>query len=201
VLIVRRIYGYARVSSTEQHLDRQIDALIAYGVEDRYIIKDKCSGKDFDRPGYMILKNQLLRDGDVLVIKELDRLGRNYEQIKSEWHDLQQMGVDIVVLDMPIASTADKSDLEKKLIVNIVFELLAYLAEKERLKIKTRQAEGIAAAKAKGVKFGRPKTKIPQDFIDEVRKWKAGEQTATATMQALNLKRTTFYKLVKEVIV
>jgi len=198
---VRRIYGYARVSSTEQHLDRQIDALIAYGVEDRYIIKDKCSGKDFDRPGYMILKNQLLRDGDVLVIKELDRLGRNYEQIKSEWHDLQQMGVDIVVLDMPIASTADKSDLEKKLIVNIVFELLAYLAEKERLKIKTRQAEGIAAAKAKGVKFGRPKTKIPQDFIDEVRKWKAGEQTATATMQALNLKRTTFYKLVKEVIV
>lgn len=198
---MRRIYGYARVSSTEQHLDRQIDALIAYGVEDRYIIKDKCSGKDFDRPGYMILKNQLLRDGDVLVIKELDRLGRNYEQIKSEWHDLQQMGVDIVVLDMPIASTADKSDLEKKLIVNIVFELLAYLAEKERLKIKTRQAEGIAAAKAKGVKFGRPKTKIPQDFIDEVRKWKAGEQTATATMQALNLKRTTFYKLVKEVIV
>ena len=198
---MRRIYGYARVSSTEQHLDRQIDALIAYGVEDRYIIKDKCSGKDFDRPGYMILKNQLLRDGDVLVIKELDRLGRNYEQIKSEWHDLQQMGVDIVVLDMPIASTADKSDLEKKLIVNIVFELLAYLAEKERLKIKTRQAEGIAAAKAKGVKFGRPKTKIPQDFIDEVRKWQAGEQTATATMQALNLKRTTFYKLVKEVIV
>ena len=197
---MRRIYGYARVSSTEQHLDRQIDALIAYGVEDRYIIKDKCSGKDFDRPGYMILKNQLLRDGDVLVIKELDRLGRNYEQIKSEWHDLQQMGVDIVVLDMPIASTADKSDLEKKLIVNIVFELLAYLAEKERLKIKTRQAEGIAAAKAKGVKFGRTSVIIPPGFEEEVRKWRNGEQTATATMTKLGLKRTTFYKLIKEVV-
>jgi DNA invertase Pin-like site-specific DNA recombinase len=82
---VGRIYGYARVSSTEQHLDRQIEALLAYGVEDRFIIRDKCSGKDFDRPGYMVLKNQLLREGDILVIKELDRLGRNYEQIKSEW--------------------------------------------------------------------------------------------------------------------
>lgn len=194
-----RIYGYARVSSTEQHLDRQIEALLAYGVEDRFIIRDKCSGKDFDRPGYMVLKNQLLREGDILVIKELDRLGRNYEQIKSEWHNLQQMGVDIVVLDMPIASTADKSDLEKKLIVNIVFELLAYLSEKERLKIKMRQAEGIAAAKKNGVNFGRPKIKAPNGFIEEVRKWMNGEQTAIATMTKLGLKRTTFYKLVKEV--
>jgi DNA invertase Pin-like site-specific DNA recombinase len=196
-----RVYGYARVSSTEQHLDRQIEALSAYGVEDRHIITDKQSGKNFDRPGYQTLKEQLLRSGDVLVIKELDRLGRNYEQIKVEWHDLRQLGVDIVVLDMPVLSTADKSDLEKLLIANIVFELLAYLSETERIKIKTRQAEGVAAARKKGIKFGRPKTKIPQDFMDEVRKWQAGEQTAIATMQALNLKRTTFYKLVKEVIV
>ncbi len=194
-----RIYGYARVSSTEQHLDRQIEALSAYGVEDRHIIADKQSGKDFSRPGYQTLKGQLLREGDVLVIKELDRLGRNYEQIKSEWHDLRQMGVDIVVLDMPVLSTADKSDLEKVLIANIVFELLAYLAEKERIKIKTRQAEGIAAAKQKGVKFGRPKAKLPTGFAEEVRKWQAGEQTATETMAKLGLKRTTFYKLVKEV--
>jgi DNA invertase Pin-like site-specific DNA recombinase len=116
-----------------------------------------------------------------------------------EWHNLQQMGVDIVVLDMPIASTADKSDLEKKLIVNIVFELLAYLSEKERLKIKMRQAEGIAAAKKNGVNFGRPKIKAPNGFIEEVRKWMNGEQTAIATMTKLGLKRTTFYKLVKEV--
>ena len=193
-----RVYGYARVSSTEQHLDRQIEALSAYGVEDRHIITDKQSGKNFDRPGYQTLKEQLLRSGDVLVIKELDRLGRNYEQIKAEWSDLRKMGVDIVVLDMPVLSTADKSDLDKSLIASIVFELLAYLSEKERVKIKTRQAEGIAIAKQKGVKLGRPKAELPQGFAEEVRKWKEGKQTATETMQALNLKRTTFYKLVKE---
>jgi DNA invertase Pin-like site-specific DNA recombinase len=193
-----RVYGYARVSSTEQHLDRQIEALSAYGVEDRHIITDKQSGKNFDRPGYQTLKEQLLRSGDVLVIKELDRLGRNYEQIKAEWSDLRKMGVNIVVLDMPVLSTADKSDLDKSLIASIVFELLAYLSEKERVKIKTRQAEGIAIAKQKGVKLGRPKAELPQGFAEEVRKWKEGKQTATETMQALNLKRTTFYKLVKE---
>ena len=108
------------------------------------------------------------------------------------------MGVNIVVLDMPVLSTADKSDLDKSLIASIVFELLAYLSEKERVKIKTRQAEGIAIAKQKGVKLGRPKAELPQGFAEEVRKWKEGKQTATETMQALNLKRTTFYKLVKE---
>lgn len=198
---MRRTYGYARVSSTEQNLDRQIEALTAYGVDERHIISDKQSGKTFDRPGYQTLKTQLLRSGDVLVIKELDRLGRDYEQIKHEWHDLRQMGIDIVVLDMAVLSTADKSDLDKSLIASIVFELLAYLSEKERIKIKSRQAEGIAIAKAKGVSLGRPAVTIPQGFDEEVRKWKSGEQTATATMQALNLKRTTFYKLVKEVIV
>lgn len=194
-----RVYGYARVSSNEQHLDRQIEVLTKYGVEDRFIITDKISGKDFSRPGYQVLKNQLLRSGDTLVIKELDRLGRNYEQIKNEWNDLRQMGIDIVVLDMPIASTVDKSDLEKQLIVSIVFELLAYLAEKERVKIKTRQAEGIATAKKNGVKFGRPKIEAPDGFIEEVLKWKEGKQSATEAMRNLDLKRTTFYKLVKEV--
>ena len=116
VLDVGRVYGYARVSSTEQHLDRQIEALSAYGVEDRHIITDKQSGKDFSRPGYKTLKEQLLRSGDILVVKELDRLGRNYEQIKTEWYELRQMGVDIVVLDMPVLTTTDKSDLEKILI-------------------------------------------------------------------------------------
>jgi DNA invertase Pin-like site-specific DNA recombinase len=193
------VYGYARVSSNEQHLDRQIEVLTKYGVEDRFIITDKISGKDFSRPGYQVLKNQLLRSGDTLVIKELDRLGRNYEQIKNEWNDLRQMGIDIVVLDMPIASTVDKSDLEKQLIVSIVFELLAYLAEKERVKIKTRQAEGIATAKKNGVKFGRPKIEAPDGFIEEVLKWKEGKQSATEAMRNLGLKRTTFYKLVKEV--
>jgi DNA invertase Pin-like site-specific DNA recombinase len=194
-----RVYGYARVSSAEQHLDRQITALSEYGIEDRHIITDKMSGKDFSRPGYQTLKGQLLRVGDVLVIKELDRLGRNYEGIKSEWNDLRQSGVDIVVLDMPILSTAEKSDLEKSLIANIVFELLTYQSEKERIKTLSRQAEGIAVARIKGVKFGRPNIKIPANFEDEVSKWRAGEQTATETMAVLGLKRTTFYKLVKEV--
>lgn len=129
----------------------------------------------------------------------MDRLGRNYEAIKSEWQDLRQLGVDIIVLDMPILSTAEKSDLEKSLIANIVFELLAYLSEKERVKTLSRQAEGIAAARIKGVKFGRPSVKIPDGFKSEVRKWRAGEQTAIDTMAILGLKRTTFYKLVKEV--
>ena len=194
-----RVYGYARVSSTEQHLDRQLEALSKYGIEDRHIITDKQSGKNFDRPGYQTLKGQLLRSGDVLVIKELDRLGRNYEAIKSEWQDLRQLGIDIVVLDMPILSTAEKSDLEKSLIASIVFELLAYQAAKELEKNKTRQAEGIAIARIKGVQFGRPSVKIPEGFETEVRKWKSGEQTATETMAVLGLKRTTFYKLVKEV--
>jgi DNA invertase Pin-like site-specific DNA recombinase len=159
------------------------------------------SGKDFSRPGYQTLKNQLLRSGDVLVIKEFDRLGRDYEGIKVEWQDLRQMGIDIVVLDTPLLSTADKSDLEKVLIANIVFELLAYLGMKERIKNKTRQAEGIVEAKKNGVKFGRPRLEVPAGFEEEIEKWQAGEQTATETMEILGLKRTSFYKLVKEVAV
>ena len=195
-----RKYGYARVSSTEQHLDRQITALSEYGVEDRHIITDKQSGKDFSRPGYQTLKGQLLRSGDILVNKEFDRLGRDYEGIKSEWRDLRDMGIDIVVLDTPILSTADKSDLEKMLIANIVFELLAYLGEKQRVQNKIRQAEGIVEAQKKGVRFGRPRVNIPAGFEKEVEKWQTGEQTATETMEILGLKRTSFYKLVKEVL-
>ena len=196
-----RKYGYARVSSTEQHLDRQITALSEYGIEDRHIITDKQSGKDFSRPGYQTLKNQLLRAGDILVIKEFDRLGRDYEGIKVEWQDLRQMGIDIVVLDTPILSTADKTDLEKMLIANIVFELLAYLGEKQRVQNKIRQSEGIVEAQKKGVRFGRPQVKVPAGFDVEVKKWKSGEQTATETMEILGLKRTTFYKLVQDVVI
>jgi len=194
-----RTFGYARVSSQEQNLDRQIQALTDYGINERDIITDKISGKDFNRQGYLMLKSQILRQGDTLAVKELDRLGRNYEQIKDEWRELQQSGIDIVILDMPILNTREKSDLEKSLIANIVFELLAYLAEKERCKIKSRQQEGISAAKVKGVKFGRPQAELPLDFYIEYEKWLNGEQTAVQTMRRLGLKRTTFYKLVKGV--
>jgi len=192
-----RMFGYARVSSADQNLDRQIQALTEYGISERDIITDKVSGKDFNRQGYIALKNQILRQGDTLVIKELDRLGRDYEQMKNEWHELGQLGIDIVILDMPILNTREKSDLEKALIANIVFELLAYTAEKERRKIKTRQEEGIAAAKNKGVKFGRPCAAVPSEFEAECAKWREGKQSAVETMKRLGLKRTTFYKLVQ----
>lgn len=195
---MEKIFGYARVSSKEQNLDRQIEELIKYGVEERDIIVDKQSGKDFNRNGYKTLKYNLLRNGDTLVIKELDRLGRNMEQIKVEWKELEDVGVNLVVIDNPILNTAGKTDLEKKLISNIVFELLSYMSEKERLKIKQRQAEGIKIAKEKGKKFGRPKVGYPDNWEEVYNRWLNKEITAVVAMYELNLKKNTFYKLVKQ---
>ena len=195
---MEKIFGYARVSSKDQNLDRQIEELIKYGVEERDIIVDKQSGKDFNRNGYKTLKYNLLRNGDTLVIKELDRLGRNMEQIKVEWKELEDVGVNLVVIDNPILNTAGKTDLEKKLISNIVFELLSYMSEKERLKIKQRQAEGIKIAKEKGKKFGRPKVGYPDNWEKVYNRWLNKEITAVVAMYELNLKKNTFYKLVKQ---
>lgn len=192
-----RTYGYARVSSTEQNLDRQIEALLEYGVEERDIVTDKQSGKDFQRKGYLALKNQMLRPGDTLVIKEMDRLGRDYSAIKDEWLDIQRMGVDIVIIDTPILNTKEKSDLEKNLICSIVFELLAYTAEKERRKIRIRQSEGIKLALDKGVKFGRPETALPDIFAKVIDLWQSGSITAVEAMKRLDMKKTTFYKLAR----
>ena len=196
----KKIYGYCRVSSKEQNLDRQITALKEYGVEERDIITDKQSGKDFNREGYQSLKNTLLRDGDTLVIKELDRLGRDMQQIKEEWHQLQENGINIVVIDNPILNTEGKTDLEKTLISNIVFELLSYMAEKERAKIRQRQREGIEALKNKngGKGIGRPRAEYPQMWEWYYTQWKNGEITAVKAMELLELKKNTFYKLVKE---
>lgn len=192
-----KIYGYIRVSSKEQNTDRQKQALLEYGVDERDVIEDKISGKDFNRNGYMTLKNSLLRDGDTLVIKELDRLGRNMDMIKNEWQEIQSNGIDIVVLDTPILNTKNKSDLEKKLIANIVFELLTYMAEKERIKIKTRQAEGIAIAKNKGLYKGRKKI-VNENFKNVYDDWKKGKLTAVKAMEMLDMKKSTFYRRVKE---
>lgn len=190
-------YGYIRVSSKEQNLDRQRIALIENGIHERDIIEDKQSGKDFKRNGYLTLKNSLLRPGDTLTITELDRIGRNMDMIKTEWRELQEKGIDIVVLDTPILNTKNKSDIEKKLIANIVFELLAYMAEKERIKTRTRQAEGIAIAKAKGVYKGRKK--ITHDNFQSVyNEWKENKITAVKAMEKLNMKKNTFYRRVKE---
>ncbi|MCT8975294.1 recombinase family protein [Clostridium sp. CX1] len=198
-----KTFAYIRVSTLEQNTDRQVQALNDYCKENNIVINerdiytDKASGKDFNRENYKALKLNL-RDGDTLIIKELDRLGRDMQRIKEEWHELLKQGVNIIVIDTPILNTTNKTDLEKSLISNIVFELLSYMAQKERIKIKQRQAEGIASAKAKGLKFGRPSVEYPKEFSKVYAEWKEGSISAVKAMDILNLKKTTFYKLVKD---
>lgn len=204
---INKTYGYARVSSKGQNLDRQIETLKEYGINERDIITDKASGKDFKREGYIVLRDTLLRVGDTLVIKELDRLGRNMDMIKEEWNTLIKNNINIIVIDTPILNTKDKSDLEKSLIANIVFELLSYMAEKERLKIKSRQAEGIAKLKERngGKGIGRPGigiSTLSQEQKDILKtnysKWTNKEITGVEFMQMLRLKKNSFYKIIKE---
>lgn len=192
-------YGYARVSTLHQKEDRQIEALINEGIKEKDIFVDKASGKDFEREQYQLLKKILERTkNNVLFIKSIDRLGRNYKEIQKEWRELtQDLNVDIVVLDMPILDTRQYKDLLGNFISDLVLQVLSFVAENERKNIKTRQKEGIAVAKAKGTKFGRPCIEMPADFEVEYKKWKNGEQTAKVTMENLNLKRTKFYNFVK----
>ncbi|HWQ41890.1 MAG TPA: recombinase family protein [Desulfosporosinus sp.] len=198
---MNKVYGYARVSTKEQNLDRQLIELAEYVVDERDIITDKASGKDFNRAGYTSLRDTLLRVGDTLVIKELDRLGRDMNMIKDEWNRLIKMGVDIVVIDTPMLNTKGKDTLEKTLISNIVFELLSYMAQKERDKIKSRQAEGISALKARnnGKGIGRPVTiEISDDFREAYKQWRGNEITAVKAMELSGLSKATFYRKVKE---
>jgi len=205
------IFGYARVSTKEQCEDRQLEAIKQYcqanglPIEDRNIIVDKQSGRDFNREGYQLLKNYLLRPGDTLIIKELDRLGRDMDQIKQEWQELTSRGINIIVIDTPILNTANRTDLEKKLISNIVFELLAYMAEKEREKIRQRQREGIEMARKAGKHLGRPRidyATLGRQQKELVRQyypqWQKGEITAVKFMEILGLKKNTFYKIMKQ---
>lgn len=194
-----KVYGYARVSSKEQNLDRQLIALKEYGVDEKNIKYDKQSGKDFNRQSYQLLKNELLREHDTLVIKELDRLGRNKDMIKEEWNELINRGINIEVIDMPIINTSGKSDLEKSLIVNIVFELLTYMAEKERLKIRKRQKEGINALRERngGNGIGRPAIDYPDNWKSVYDKLKAKDIKPKQAMELLKIKKTSFYKLLK----
>lgn len=162
--MLNNFYGYIRVSSIDQNEARQMIELSRYGILDRNIYMDKLSGKDFNRPQYQKLKKRL-KDGDVLVIKSIDRLGRNYEEIQNEWRDIVKgKNADIVVLDMPILDTRTNKDLIGTLISDIVLQLLSYVAQAERENIRQRQAEGIAAAKARGVHLGRFPNPIPEAF-------------------------------------
>ncbi len=192
-----RKYGYIRVSDKDQNEARQIDAMTEAGVDEAFILIDKISGKDFERPNYKLLK-KVLREGDLLVVESIDRLGRNYREILEEWKCItQRLKVDIKVLDMPLLDTSLHKDLLGEFISNLILQVLAYVAEQERLNIKKRQAEGIAAAKKRGKHLGRPKVEIPENFKEVYEKWNNKEITARAAMKELNLKPTTFYNMVK----
>lgn len=199
------IYGYARVSSTDQNLDRQLRMLREYISDDRFIITDKASGKDFNRKGYNSLVGTaetapMLHSGDMLIITSLDRLGRNYKEIRDQWqHITYNLEADIKVLDMPLLDTSKGSDsLDKRFIVDLVLQILSYTAEKERENILKRQQQGIEAAKASGKYLGRPKADFPENWENIYNEWKSGSITAVQAMKNIGLKKTTFYKLVNE---
>lgn len=188
-----RIYGYIRVSSRDQNEDRQRIALREAGVEEQDIFLDKQSGKDFNRPQYKKLLRKLKKD-DLLYIKSIDRLGRNYEEIQTQWRVLtKEKSIDIVVLDMPLLDTRRGKDLMGTFLSDIVLQVLSFVAESERTNIHQRQAEGIAAAKAKGVKFGRPPLPLPDNF-DEIHKaWRSKKMTLKEAAKACEMPEGTFY--------
>jgi DNA invertase Pin-like site-specific DNA recombinase len=201
-----RVFGYARVSSIDQNLDRQIQQLRDYGItDDRRILKDKASGKNFDRKAYNTLvgtpeTEPLLSEGDLLVIISLDRLGRNYVEIKQQWEYITKiLKADIKVLDMPLLDTSTSNDnLDKRFIADLVLQILSYTAEKERENTRKRQRQGIDVAMAKGKRFGRPSASYPKEWESVYNEWNTGNITANKAMEKLQLKRTTFYKLVKQ---
>ena len=186
-------YGYVRVSSREQNEDRQLIALKEVGLTGKMIFLDKQSGKDFNRPQYKKLLRKL-KKGDLLYVKSIDRLGRNYEEIQQQWRLLtKEKGVDIVVLDMPLLDTRRGKDLMGTFLSDIVLQVLSFVAENERTSIRQRQAEGIAAAKAKGVKFGRPPLPLPGNFYVVHKAWRAKKLTLKQAAKACNIPVSTFY--------
>ena len=192
-----RVFGYVRVSSKEQNLDRQLAAMREFGVAEEHIYQDKLSGKDFDRPAYRRLL-KAIRPGDTLVFKSIDRLGRNYEEILEQWHIItKEKKVSIVVLDMPLLDTRQGKDLTGTLIADIVLQLLSYVAQTEREFIRQRQAEGIAAAREKGVHLGRMPKEKPDNYDSTAEKWARGELSARQAGIILGVSPKTFTKWVK----
>ncbi len=185
-------YGYIRVSSRDQNEDRQIIALQDVGIRKDHIFVDKQSGKDFNRPQYQKLLRKIKKD-DLLYIKSIDRLGRNYEEILLQWRVLtKEKGIDIVVLDMPLLDTRRGKDLMGTFISDVVLQILSFVAENERNNIRLRQEEGIAAAKAKGVRFGRPPQPLPENFHAAYHQWKMGQITCSAAAQMCAMPLSTF---------
>ncbi len=191
------IYGYIRVSSTEQNETRQQIAMDRLAVPRKNIYLDKQSGKDFARPNYMKMVKKLRRN-DLLYIKSIDRLGRNYKEVQEQWRILtKEKGVDICVIDMPLLDTRTAKDLMGTFIADLVLQILSFVAESERDNIRQRQAEGIAAAKARGVRFGRPPRPLPENFWAVRHAWKRKELTLHQAAQACGMPDTTFYDTVK----
>ena len=185
-------YGYIRVSTKEQNENRQIIAMQEFGVADSHIVLDKQSGKDFDRPSYKRMVRRMKKD-DLLYIKSIDRLGRNYAEILEQWRILtKENGIDIVVLDMPLLDTRRGKDLMGTFLSDIVLQVLSFVAENERANIRQRQAEGIAAAKARGVRFGRPPSPLPENFHEVYQLWKSGKVTGTAAAELCGMPLSTF---------
>lgn len=191
------VFGYARVSTKQQNEDRQLAALKEYGVADNCIYIDKESGKNLQREQYQILRNAILREGDTLVIKELDRLSRNKSDIKAELEYYQQMKIKVVILDIPTTKITYENENKwvGDMITAVLIEVLSSMAEQERLKIRKRQAEGIAIAKKQDKKFGRPKVNKPSNWNSVIIALDRGEITAVEAMKKLRLKKTSFYKL------
>lgn len=192
------VYGYVRVSSTDQNEERQMVALKNVSIPAKNIFMDKQSGKDFDRPNYKKMVDKL-KAGDLLFILSIDRLGRNYEEIQNQWRILtKEIGIDICVLDMPLLDTRNGKDLMGTFIADLVLQILSFVAQSERENIKKRQAEGIAAAKAKGVRFGRPEKAVPDDFEKIVRAWEQKKLPLSEVLKRCNMSEATFYRRLRE---
>ena len=193
------VYGYVRVSSTDQNEDRQMIALRQKNIADKNIYIDKLSGKDFNRPSYKKLIRKL-KKGDLLYILSIDRLGRNYEEIQNQWRVItKEIGVDVCVIDMPLLDTRQGKSLMGTFIADLVLQILSFVAQNERENIRKRQLQGIAAAKAKGVRFGRPEKEIPPEFMSFIREWEKKKITLPEILKQCKISESTFYRRLREV--
>lgn len=193
-----KVYGYVRVSSIEQNEDRQMIALKKAEVPVSHIFMDKQSGKDFHRANYEKLVS-MLQEGDLLYIMSIDRLGRNYAEIQNQWRMLtKEIGIDICVIDMPLLDTRNGKDLMGTFIADLVLQILSFVAENERENIRKRQEQGIAAAQKRGVRFGRPKSKVPDNFKSIVRAWESGNLKTDEVLEKCQMSKSTFYRRLRE---
>lgn len=193
-MVTMETYGYARVSTREQNEARQLDAFQKLGIKEKNVYLDKLSGKDFNRPAYKAMIRKL-KSQDVLYIYSIDRLGRDYEEIQQQWRAItKDLGADIVVIDMPMLDTRKGKDLMGTFIADLVLQILSFVAENERQNIKDRQQAGIASAKTRGVKFGRPSAELPEDFESLIMDWRTGKVTRPELLELLHISKTTLYR-------